>query len=120
MAREIPWQGPVGRDTANKIVKKVIRQWKDGLRPVQEDHVCAMLDGDNVLCLTATGDGKSGAFFLLIFILNEYNAHPALYPAGLPTRVHPVRIVVTPTKGLAANIVRLSPPYCALMFRRGP
>jgi superfamily II DNA/RNA helicase len=110
MPHELRWQGPVGRDTANKIVKKVVPQWKDGLRAVQEDLVCAMLDGDDVLCLTATGNGKSSAFSLPILILNEYNAHRALYPAGLPTRVHPVGIVVTPTKGLAANIVRLLLP----------
>ncbi|KAJ6524932.1 P-loop containing nucleoside triphosphate hydrolase protein [Mycena capillaripes] len=94
MPRVFRWQDPLGRETANKIAKKVVPKWKDGLRPVQKDVVCAMLDGEDVLCCTATGDGKSGAF-----------PNPHLYPAGLPTRVYPVGIVVTPTKGLAANIV---------------
>ncbi|KAJ7161572.1 hypothetical protein C8R46DRAFT_1283808 [Mycena filopes] len=65
-----------------------------------------MLDADDVLCCTATGDGKSCAFSIPILTLNEYNRHRADYPPGLPTRLNPVGIVVTPTKGLATNIVR--------------
>ncbi|KAJ6584403.1 P-loop containing nucleoside triphosphate hydrolase protein [Mycena capillaripes] len=64
-----------------------------------------MLDGDDVLCCTATGDGKSAAFSVPILVLKEYNANPSIYPPGLPTRPNPVGIVVTPTKGLANNIV---------------
>ncbi|KAJ7245376.1 P-loop containing nucleoside triphosphate hydrolase protein [Mycena haematopus] len=105
MTRVLRWQDPLGRDTINKIVKKLIPAWQNGLRPVQEDLVAAMLDGDDVLCCTATGDGKSAAFSVPILVLNEYNAHRDLYPAGLPTRSDPVGMVVTPTKGLAANIV---------------
>ncbi|KAJ7779224.1 hypothetical protein B0H16DRAFT_1838657 [Mycena metata] len=105
MARRLRWQSQIGRDTIQKIVTKVIPTWKNGLRPVQEDLVSAILDGDDVLCCTATGDGKSAAFSVPILVLNDYNLNPALYPAGLPTRATPVGIVVTPTKGLAANIV---------------
>ncbi|KAJ6457139.1 P-loop containing nucleoside triphosphate hydrolase protein [Mycena vitilis] len=106
MAHKLRWQSRIGRDTLQKIVKKVIPAWKEGLRPVQEDMNSAMLDGVDVLCCTATGDGKSAAFSVPILALNEYNANPALYPAGLPTRKHPFGLVITPTKGLAANIVR--------------
>jgi superfamily II DNA/RNA helicase len=60
-----------------------------------------MFDGDDVLCCTATGDGKSAAFYVPILVINEYNAHPHLYPAGLPTKLGPVGVVITPTKGLA-------------------
>ena len=86
MTRVHRWQGALGRDTINKIVKKLIPSWKDGLRPFQEDMISAMLDGEDVLCCTATGDGKSAAFAVPILVLNEYNAHKDLYPAGLPTR----------------------------------
>ncbi|KAJ7690572.1 hypothetical protein B0H14DRAFT_2200433, partial [Mycena olivaceomarginata] len=55
---------------------------------------------------TATGDGKSAAFSVPILLLNEYNVNPTLYPSGLPTRLKPLGVVVTPTKGLANNIVR--------------
>ncbi|KAJ6461450.1 P-loop containing nucleoside triphosphate hydrolase protein [Mycena sanguinolenta] len=64
-----------------------------------------MLDGEDVLCCTATGDGKSAAFAVPILVLNEYNAHKDMYPAGFPSRTNPVGLVVTPTKGLASNIV---------------
>ncbi|KAJ6472672.1 hypothetical protein C8R47DRAFT_1145829 [Mycena vitilis] len=69
----------------------------------EEDMNSAMLDGVDVLCCTATGDGKSAAFSVPILVLNEYNANPALYPAGLPTRKQPVGLVITPTKGLAGS-----------------
>lgn len=61
MAPALHWQDPISRKTLNIIVKKLIPAWKDGLRPVQEDLVSPMLDGDDVLCYTATGDGKSAA-----------------------------------------------------------
>ncbi|KAJ7613790.1 hypothetical protein B0H17DRAFT_905996, partial [Mycena rosella] len=61
MAPKLRWQSTTGRDTLQKIVKKVIPAWKDGFRPVQEDLTSAMLDSDDVLCCTATGDGKSSA-----------------------------------------------------------
>jgi superfamily II DNA/RNA helicase len=111
MAQKLRWRAPIGRNTIQKIVKKLIPAWKDGLRPVQEDLVSAILDGEDILCCTATGDGKSAAFSVPILALNEYNNNPLLYPAGLPTRLNPVGMVVTPTKGLAANIV--SVVYCS-------
>ena len=37
----------------------------------------------------------------------EYKKHPEAYIAGLPTQKRPIGVVVTPTKGLADNIVRL-------------
>ncbi|KAJ7301473.1 P-loop containing nucleoside triphosphate hydrolase protein [Mycena albidolilacea] len=105
MAQKLHWRAPIGCSTIQKIVKKLIPAWKDGLRPVQEDLVFAILDGEDILCCTATGDGKSAAFSVPILALNEYNNNTSLYPAGLPTRLNPVGMVVTPTKGLAANIV---------------
>ncbi|KAJ7687229.1 hypothetical protein B0H17DRAFT_939604 [Mycena rosella] len=110
MAPRVRWQDDLGRQTLNDIVKKVIPAWKHGLRPVQADLVAPILDGDDILCCTATGDGKSAAFSVPILVLNEYNANPDLYPAGLRTRANPVGVIFTPTKGLANNIVcRLGP-----------
>ncbi|KAJ7681380.1 hypothetical protein B0H17DRAFT_1205904 [Mycena rosella] len=82
MARGPRWQDPSGRKVLQTIVKKVL-PWIDGLRPVQEDLVAPILDGEDILCCTAT----------------------ALIPSTFPTRLHPVGLVVTPTKGLANNIV---------------
>ncbi|KAJ7183910.1 P-loop containing nucleoside triphosphate hydrolase protein [Mycena filopes] len=83
------WQDPEGRKTLRSI----------------EDLVAPILDGDDILCCTATGDGKSAAFSVPILALQEYHNNRNLYPVDLPTRIHPVGIVVTPTKGLASNIV---------------
>ncbi|KAJ7752951.1 P-loop containing nucleoside triphosphate hydrolase protein [Mycena metata] len=99
------WQDPIGRQTIQTIVKKLIPNWTTGLRPIQEDLVSPILDSEDVLCCTATGDGKSAAFSIPILVLNEYNANRQLYPSGLRTRQNPVGLVVTPTKGLASNIV---------------
>ncbi|KAK6984339.1 P-loop containing nucleoside triphosphate hydrolase protein [Favolaschia claudopus] len=49
------------------------------LRPFQLDLVAPILDGDDILCCTATGDGKSAAFSVPLLVLNEYNLNPHLY-----------------------------------------
>jgi superfamily II DNA/RNA helicase len=54
----------------------------------------------------ATGGGKSALFAVPILILREMARNCHLY-RDLPTRALPQGIVVTPTKGLAANIIRL-------------
>ena len=102
------WQDPAGLETINTIVKKLIPTWTNGLHAVQLDLVSAILDGKDVLCCTATGDGKSAAFSVPTLVLLEYNQHPEAYVAGLPTHKRPIGVVVTPTKGLADNIVRFS------------
>jgi superfamily II DNA helicase RecQ len=113
MARGPHWQDPVGLTTINTIVKKLVPKWTNGLHAVQLELVSAILDGQDVLCCTATGDGKSAAFSVPSLVLQEYNKHPEVYPAGLPTRTRPVGVVITPTKGLADNIVC---SLCACQF----
>ncbi|KAJ7321045.1 hypothetical protein DFH08DRAFT_713166, partial [Mycena albidolilacea] len=110
MAQKLHWRATIGCNTIQKIVE-LIPTWKDGLCPVQEDLVSAILDGEDILCCTVTGNGKSAAFSVPILALNEYNNNPSLYLAGLPTCLNPVGMVVTPTKGLAANIASM--PYCS-------
>ncbi|KAF9536159.1 hypothetical protein CPC08DRAFT_717864 [Agrocybe pediades] len=99
------WQDVEGLETVQTIVRKCLPQWDTGLRPVQLELVSAIPDGDDVLCCAATGDGKSCAFSVPPIILREYNEHPGLYVAGLPTRKRPIAVVITPTKGLAENLV---------------
>ncbi|KAJ7097721.1 P-loop containing nucleoside triphosphate hydrolase protein, partial [Mycena epipterygia] len=55
-------------------------------------------------CCMATGDGKSALFAVPIIVLRETARDRHLYP-DLPGRALLQGIVVTPTKGLAANIV---------------
>ena len=55
---------------------------------------------------------KVRAFSIPTLVLLEYKKHPDAYVAGLPTRRRPTGGVVTPTKGLADNIVRLFAIFC--------
>ena len=103
MATGAHWQDPIGLETIRTIVRTIIPTWRDGLHPVQLELVSSILDGQDILCCTATGDGKSAAFAITGLILTKYNAHPDAYPAGLPTRKRPIGVVITPTKGLANN-----------------
>ncbi|KAJ6564483.1 hypothetical protein B0H19DRAFT_991336 [Mycena capillaripes] len=107
MAPRYHWRGPQGHRTITTIVKKLIPQWKNGLYPTQHNLVARVLDGEDILCCMATGGGKSALFSVPILILREMARNPRLYP-DLPTRALPQGIVITPTKGLAANIVRFS------------
>ncbi|KAJ6542669.1 hypothetical protein B0H19DRAFT_957292, partial [Mycena capillaripes] len=103
---------PQGDRTLTKIVKEQIPQWKAGLHPSQQNLVKRILDGQNILCCMATGGGKSALFAVPIIALREMARNRHLYP-DLPTRALRQGIVVTPTKGLAANIVRLVSTSCA-------
>ncbi|KAF8207369.1 hypothetical protein K438DRAFT_1962298 [Mycena galopus ATCC 62051] len=104
MVSRYRWSDPKGVQTVTEIVKKRIPQWKDGLYPAQLKLIVRILDGEDIFCCMATGGGKSALFAVPIVVLKELAAHPELY-ADLPARALPVGIVVTPTKGLAANIV---------------
>lgn len=75
------------------------------MQAVQLELVSGILHGRIILCCTATGDGKSAAFAIPCLVLLEYNNNPEAYPRGIPTRAKPIGIAITPTKGLANNIV---------------
>ena len=100
-------------------MKKLIPNWTNGLHAVQLELVSAILDGKDLLCCTATGDGKSAAFSILTLVLLEYNKHPDVYLAGLRTRQRPIGVVVTPTKGLADNIVPYLPFFAVPLMNFG-
>ena len=101
------WQDLACLETIKAIVKKVVPTWMNGLHVVQLELVSGILDGRDILCCTATGDGKSAAFAIPCLVLLEYNNNPGAYLHGLPTQAKPIRIVITPTKGLVNNIVCL-------------
>jgi superfamily II DNA/RNA helicase len=100
----LPWKGVTGLDTIQTIVKRCMT-WTNGLYAWQLPLVAQALDGDDYLCITATGDGKSALFAIPIIVLLEYNRNPELYPKGLITRPNPISVVITPTKGLANSFV---------------
>ncbi|KAJ7754308.1 P-loop containing nucleoside triphosphate hydrolase protein [Mycena maculata] len=59
---------------------------------------------EEALVVTATGDGKSALFTVPIIVLLEVAANPAAYP-GFVNHKKPVGIVISPTKGLSANMI---------------
>jgi superfamily II DNA helicase RecQ len=110
MAPRYSWRSTHGHRTITTIVKKLIPQWENGLYPAQHDLVARILDGQDVLCCMATGGGKSALFSVPILILREMARNSHLYP-DLPTWALPQGIVITPTKGLSANIVQFFLTY---------
>ena len=108
MASELFWQGQEGLRIIKAVVSKRIPQWKEGLRPSQLEAVAHILDRQDVLCTMATGSGKSALFFVPILVHLELAANPELYPNHSKEACQsPVGVVVTPTKGLASNLVSL-------------
>ncbi|KAJ6578934.1 hypothetical protein B0H10DRAFT_1836187 [Mycena sp. CBHHK59/15] len=99
------WQTPLGHATIQRIVKAKIPDWKQGLYRWQLTIIAWILDGEDVLCVTATGDGKSALFAVPIIVLLAVAENPAAYPQFFNQK-KPVAIVISPTKGLSANMVR--------------
>ncbi|KAJ7430782.1 P-loop containing nucleoside triphosphate hydrolase protein [Mycena latifolia] len=99
------WQTPLGHKIIQRIVKAKIPGWKNGLHHWQLIIVAWILDGEDVLCVTATGDGKSALFTVPIIVLLEVAENPAAYPPTFVNQKKPVGIVISPTKGLSANMI---------------
>ncbi|KAJ6573465.1 hypothetical protein DFH09DRAFT_1312168 [Mycena vulgaris] len=94
-----------GRTTIQQIVAMKIPQWTGGHRDWQVTVIAWILDGEDVLCITAMGDGKSALFAVPIIVLLEVAKSPAMYPGfGDQKRKTPAGLVIAPTKGLSANI----------------
>lgn len=104
------WQGPDGLQIINKGITKWIPAWSDGLRGFQKQAIGTVLNLGDFLGITATGNGKSAAFFVPLMVHDEILKNPELCPRFKP-KSHAVGIVVTPTKGLASNIVC----YCFIL-----
>ncbi|KAK0191935.1 hypothetical protein F5146DRAFT_888194, partial [Armillaria mellea] len=60
------WKVPEGLQTIKIVVAKRIKAWKDGLCPFQEQPIVHILNGEDVLLCTATGDGQSALFAIPI------------------------------------------------------
>ncbi|KAJ7733723.1 P-loop containing nucleoside triphosphate hydrolase protein [Mycena maculata] len=108
------WNTPLGHAIIQHIVKAKIPGWKDGLFGWQLIIVAWILDGEEALVVTTTGDGKSALFMVPIIVLLEVAANPAAYP-GFVNHKKPVGIVISPTKGLSANMVSHLPQFVELI-----
>ncbi|KAF5349397.1 hypothetical protein D9758_015511 [Tetrapyrgos nigripes] len=98
------WTDTEGLNTLKQIISRRVPQWPNGLRDFQLENIPRVLDGENLLVFTATGDGKSSFYDVPVLVHMELAANPQLY-APFPIRETPVAIVVTPTKGLANSII---------------
>ncbi|KAF8174177.1 P-loop containing nucleoside triphosphate hydrolase protein [Mycena galopus ATCC 62051] len=87
------------------IVASEIPEWKNGLRDRQVEPISRILDGQDVILCTATGDGKSALFIVPILCHIAVSKSPEIFPKFRRIRKKPVGVVITPTKGLARNIV---------------
>ncbi|KAF9011473.1 hypothetical protein BDZ89DRAFT_1143257 [Hymenopellis radicata] len=105
MGSIIRWNSAEGRAAAKLVVENRISSWKDGLRAHQEDPILFILNGEDVVLSIATGAGKSALFMVPLLCHLEISKNPNRYPP-LPVKTTPVGIIVTPTNGLASNIVK--------------
>ena len=101
-----PWQNPISLET---IQTMIIPTWMVSLHLVQLELVSAIFEGQDIPCRTTIGNGKSVAFTVPGVVLLKYNAHLDTYPARLPTWKRPIGVIITPTKGLANNIICFIP-----------
>ncbi|KAJ6460258.1 P-loop containing nucleoside triphosphate hydrolase protein [Mycena sanguinolenta] len=99
------WKTPEGHAIICKIVEEQVPEWPGGLHDWQVTVVAWILDGEDALCITATGDGKSAIFAVPMIVLLEVARNPTKYPGFTTGRKKPVGIVIAPTKGLSTNIV---------------
>ncbi len=104
MPQKFSWTDTEGSDAVKLAVSRRIPQWKEGLCDFQQEYIPYILNGDNLLLCTATGDGKSSFFTVPILVHLEVRDNPDLYK-GFEAKKLPVGIIVTPTIGLAGNIV---------------
>jgi hypothetical protein len=105
------WTDDASLDAIQATVRRCT-PWKNGLTSPQLRLVSLILEGVSIIYINATGSGKSCAFSIPILILNEYNKTPEVFPSGLRRFAKPVGLVITPTKGLANNLVRIIPFSC--------
>ncbi|KAJ7036994.1 hypothetical protein C8F04DRAFT_953282, partial [Mycena alexandri] len=72
---------------------------------LQVTIIAWILNSKNVLCITAAGDGKSALFAVPILVLLEVAKNPTMYPGFADQNRKHLGLVITPMKGLLANIV---------------
>ncbi|EDQ99590.1 uncharacterized protein LACBIDRAFT_334843, partial [Laccaria bicolor S238N-H82] len=81
------WQDPIGLQTICTIVKKIIPTWTDGLHPVQLKLISVILDGQDILCCTATGDeNQQPSQFPALFSSNTMHIWMHTLPDFLPEK----------------------------------
>lgn len=98
------WSTPFGHSVIQKIVKKHVPHWPNGLRDWQVPVVARTLDSIHSMNVTATGDGKSGMYYIPILIHLALAKDPSLWP-GMACKKYAVGIVVLPINAIATTMV---------------
>ncbi|KAE9396145.1 hypothetical protein BT96DRAFT_941880 [Gymnopus androsaceus JB14] len=107
MPSEITFHSELGTNIINSIVKSHVPSWSEGLRPFQLTCIPKILDCEDLFAIEKTGGGKSALFGIPILVHHEISGNPTLYPKfSVRIRERAVGIVITPTKGLANDIVK--------------
>jgi ATP-dependent helicase YprA (DUF1998 family) len=92
-----------------------IPQWTGGLHDWQITIVASIFEGEDVLCVTATGDGKSALFAVPMIVLMEVARNPTACP-GIANHKKPVALVIAPTRALPQiSCVILIYPYASMI-----
>ncbi|KAK7445431.1 hypothetical protein VKT23_014850 [Stygiomarasmius scandens] len=102
------WSSTEGLAIIKHIVSRCIPQWPDGLREWQLDAISTILNRQSLFAIAATGEGKSALYIIPVLVHLELSQHPDSYPSfrtPIPSRSHPVVLVITPTKALATNLI---------------
>ncbi|KAE9401679.1 hypothetical protein BT96DRAFT_937720 [Gymnopus androsaceus JB14] len=96
-----------GVKIVNSIVTRLVPKWINGLRKLQLICIPKILNLEDVFAIDAMGGGKSALFGIPILLHLEISQNADSYPLfNVPIRLDPIGVVVTPTKGLANNIVK--------------
>ncbi|KAK1226997.1 hypothetical protein PQX77_010006 [Marasmius sp. AFHP31] len=80
MSTHLNFRSPQGASVVDTIVQKTIPQWNIGLKPYQRQSILLILDQQQLLCITATGDGKSALFAIPILVHCEITWNLEEYP----------------------------------------
>ncbi|KAE9392208.1 hypothetical protein BT96DRAFT_1000613 [Gymnopus androsaceus JB14] len=106
MPPTIAFTSSEGMNIIESIVKKRVTKFPNGLCELQKICIPKILNQEDVFAINVTGGGKSALFAIPILIHLEINQNLTLYPIfTIHIWEKLVGIVVTPTKGLANDIV---------------
>ncbi|KDQ19566.1 hypothetical protein BOTBODRAFT_102416, partial [Botryobasidium botryosum FD-172 SS1] len=112
------WASGQGLRKLKTILLIKVPKWPDGPYEWQLICVAQVLDGKDVLAITATGDGKSALFYLPILVLQYMRDHPEEeYPPlarGRAAPASPTSIVICPLIGLEDNLGMQAYGVCAV------
>ncbi|KAG1731878.1 hypothetical protein EDD22DRAFT_973863 [Suillus occidentalis] len=89
-----------GRALCRKLLKETM---PFDTHDYQLEVITHMLDGEDVLCTTATGSGKTDAFIRLMHVIIALSKNPSLAP-GKNFPPDPAMLAICPTKALEYDL----------------